>query len=176
MISQPALGHDFGKPTQTIDETPHEIPFLTLFIRNHRHYLAEPIAMPLIIAFVAVVDADRHILCVQFRFRDRRRGPTKNRRGGACGLESGRRDVSRGLRRLCVRRGVLGMGGGYPGDVSYTGRGLTAMTGITVPRDRLSKEVPSTTVWASKARVDADGIQFGVLRHELEGERLTLQR
>ena len=48
------------------------------------------------------------------------------------------------------------MRGGYPGNVSYARRGLATMTGITVPRDRLSKEIPSA-LWAGKARLDANG-------------------
>lgn len=65
-----------------------------------------------------------------------------------------------------MRRGELGLRGGYPGDVSYAGLTLTTMTGITIPRDRFSKEIPSAAVWAGEARVDADGSYFGVFRHE----------
>lgn len=64
-----------------------------------------------------------------------------------------------------VRRGELGLGVGYPGDVSYARLCLTAMTRITIPRDGFCKEIPTAAVWAAEARVDANGTYFGVVRH-----------
>jgi hypothetical protein len=116
--------------------------------------------------FVTIVDTDRHVLCVQFRLRDRRGGLAKDGRGGACLLER-RWGIPWRLWCVRVRRGEVGLRGGYPGDIA-TAWDLTAMTGVTVPRDGFPQEISSAAVWAGEARIDAHGTYFGVVRHEGE--------
>lgn len=71
----------------------------------------------------------------------------------------------------------MGLGSGYPGDVSdtVTGWGLSTVTGITVPGDGLCEEISTAAVWAGEARIDAHGTYFGVVRHEGEWSMSRLQ-
>lgn len=65
-------------------------------------------------------------------------------------------------------RGEVRLRGGYPSDISteWGLRRLTAMAGITVPRDGFSKEISPAAVWAGEARINAHRTYFGVVRHE----------